>query len=216
MRRVRWLFLPGAILFGLGWLAKDLSTDPLRAAERAYRQGNYAAAAALYGEAVRESADPTHAAFNRGAALYQLGKYPDAALDYQSASDHGRGERQARACYDLGNCMLRQACRSSHDPGTMRTLLEQAIGHYESCLRKTGPADTLNPELAANARYNQELARQLLARLPEPEDADPVGGPPDRRTPDATAGANVVSAEPPPKTTAEPTPKALEDELCPT
>jgi len=159
--RLRWLMAVGILLVLVGWALRSLTADVLQAAEAAFNRGDYSRAAELYGLALREGEDPGHAVFNRGVALYHLGQDDPAADDFRSAQSTGEALRQRRACYERGNCKLRQACQSSQTQPV--SLLEEAIQEYESCLAKD---QDLPSALATDARHNLELARKLLAQQP--------------------------------------------------
>jgi hypothetical protein len=100
--------------------------------------------------------------YNRGVALYHLGQNDPAADDFRSAQSTGEELRQRRACYERGNCKLRQACQTSQSQPA--SLLEEAIQEYESCL---AAEQNLPAALAEDARHNLELARKLLAQQPK-------------------------------------------------
>jgi hypothetical protein len=157
---MRLILVLGLVLLFVGWFARYGTEDPLRAAERAFRRGDYAQAAVLYAYAARVTEDPGHAVFNRAASLYCQSEFEAAAESYQSARDAENPARTARANYDLGNCALRDACQVSQ--GAVAPLLHQAIAHYQACLDQEGKPGVATPELMANARHNQELARKLL------------------------------------------------------
>jgi hypothetical protein len=160
MIRVRLLFLLGLLLLFVGWYARYATEDPLNAAERAFRQGDYAQAATLYAYATRVTDDPGHALFNRAASLYCQSQFEAAAEGYRSARHAENPQRTARANYDLGNCALRGACLTKHGP--VAALLQQAIAHYQACIDQEGNPEMAPPELVAHARHNQDLARKLL------------------------------------------------------
>jgi hypothetical protein len=172
---MRWLVLLGLglLAFGAAWKYKE--DDPLRAAEEAYRAGDYARAAALYAQAAKVGSDPGHATFNCAAALYCQGKFDEASQDYQATRATGNDTRTARAHYDLGNCALRQACATKDRPDA--ALVHRAVAHYQACLDHTAKADLEEPTLVAHARYNQALARKLL-QPNEPQPEPVVANPP--------------------------------------
>jgi tetratricopeptide (TPR) repeat protein len=155
--RLRILIILGLLLTAAGWCGQWWGADTLRAAERSYLRGDFERAAALYGQAVPETADPGHAVFNRGASLLQEGRFSAAAADFRAALDAGDPDRTARAAYDLGNAELLQALQPrEEDPAG---LLHNAIDHYQTCLDQSGPAAD---SLRDSANHNQALARKLL------------------------------------------------------
>jgi hypothetical protein len=78
----------------------------------------------------------------------------------------------ARAAFERGNALLRQA-RQSSAPQEL-DLLRQAAREYRDCL--ASPAGTLESrELFAAARYNLELANLLSAQATRPQNANGSG-----------------------------------------
>jgi hypothetical protein len=140
----------------LPWL---VGASPVLDASDLFREGNaafdhedYQTALDLYHRAEGKIADPGWLAFNEGAALYRLGRYREAEIQYWLSRQDATGPRLHRVLYDLGNSRLRQA--GSRDAA----LLERAIGSYEECIRQP----EIDPVLANDARHNLALARQLL------------------------------------------------------
>lgn len=132
----------------------------LRQGNAAYEQEQYEAALHQYRLAEPAAADPGLVAFNKAAALYRLGRYREAELHYRRCLDDQLipRPRQARACYDLGNCLLQQG------PLDNASLLEEAIASY----RITIDLEEQPSPLRADAEYNLELARLLwLKARPE-------------------------------------------------
>lgn len=166
MKRLSFLVGLATLLISLGWLGSRDPMNPLKAAELAFRQGDYLRTVQIYDAMQPTLADPGHASFNRAAALYELGALDQAASDFQAASLSGDSLRSARSSYDLGNCALRQACEGQVRPNAK--LLEQAISHYEHCLAQSAGGDE---NLSADAWHNQELARRLLRRSQPPAQA---------------------------------------------
>jgi Ca-activated chloride channel family protein len=119
----------------------------------AYEKEDFPEALKLYEQAEERSLDPGLVAFNKGAALYRLKRYAEAARHFQRAVEDKQGPllRQARGYYDLGNCLVKQA-----QPTDVK-ILEQAVDSYRECL-------ALAPEddgLVTDARHNLELATLL-------------------------------------------------------
>ena len=128
------------------------ATDLLGQGNAAFDREDYAIALDLYRRAEAKIADPGWLAFNEGAALYRLGRYREAEIQYWLSRQDATGPRLHRVLYDLGNSVFRQAGPRE------AALLERAIGFYEECLRQP----ELDQELASDARHNLALARQLL------------------------------------------------------
>src|SRR5205823_10558028 len=96
-------------------------------------------------------ADPGHVAFNKAAALYQLGNYREAERHYRCALENAPEPRRTNARYGLANCLVHEG----QDLGAAS--LQEAIELYELCLRREG----LDPDLATDTRHNLELAKLL-------------------------------------------------------
>jgi tetratricopeptide (TPR) repeat protein len=135
----------------------------VRRGNEAFDRGDYTAAVDWYTKAEETVTDPGMVAFNKGAALYRLGRFREAELHYSRCREDASGERLARLLYDLANSIIQQA----QDREVPR--LEQAIGLYEECLYlESAPADLLE-----NARFNLQLARMLLVRAKAAKDQSP-------------------------------------------
>ncbi len=169
--------------------------DLIRQAVVAFGGKDYAACVRLCEQAEERATDPGLVAFNKAAALYQLGLseedprtrwglFLSAQQHYRFCLEDATGARRARSLFDLGNALLQQA--QDRDA----RLLEQAIEAYDVCLRE--PAT--DSGLRADARHNLELAKALWLRArakraqsdAEPESADPTSVPRDTRPDPAT------------------------------
>ncbi|MBM4072579.1 MAG: VWA domain-containing protein [Planctomycetes bacterium] len=133
--------------------AKDDVDDLVRRAAAAYDGKDYDTAVALLTQAEEHTVDPGLIAFNKGAALFRLGRYREAELHFRRCLQDTEAPlpRLARAWYDLGNCLVKQA--GVDDVKS----LETALGCYRECDRTAG--DDVN--LRADARHNFEIARLL-------------------------------------------------------
>ena len=128
--------------------------DLVRQGNAAFERGDFAGAVEFYARAEERTADPGLIAFNEAAALYQLGRYRDAELRLRRCQEDATGNRRGRLLYNLGNCLVQEA--RSRNPSRLR----EAINTYEQCLQQEG----VEPELAADARHNLEVARLLLQK----------------------------------------------------
>jgi tetratricopeptide (TPR) repeat protein len=148
----------------------EIAEKWLREGNSAFERGDYATAIEWYSLAEEPSADPGLVAFNKGAALYRLGRFREAELHYLRCREDATGERLARLFYDLANAVTQQA--SDHDAKR----LQEAIGYYEECLHQ----DAASAELKEDARFNLELAKALLVRAKtsrdQPSSEDNDGG----------------------------------------
>jgi tetratricopeptide (TPR) repeat protein len=178
MKRIYLAVSVATLLIALGWLGSREPVSPLKAAEVAYRQGEYVRAIQIYDSVQQTLPDPGHAAFNRAAALYELGRFDQAAGDYHAASNSGDFQRTARACYELGNCALRRAV-ATRDRARL-LLLREAIRQYDLCLAQSGGGDA---KLLDDAWHNQQLARHMLdersGRQPPPSNPNKSKSPDD-------------------------------------
>jgi hypothetical protein len=189
---------------GLGLAALlTVSSSPAPDAETLLREGNeafarqdYAGAAALYEQAWARTTDPALVAFNLAAAQYRLGQEPGpgSARALREAEQlyccclGADDPRRARALYGLGNCLLQQS------PEQSGANLRAAVECYEQCLRVAGS----DAAWAADARYNLQKARLLLAQF-QPA----VDGPQDDNPQGDDSEANPRPSEAPPKTGAD-------------
>jgi len=130
------------------------AADFLRQGNEAFERNDYELSLSFYQRAEGKIADPGWLAFNEGAALYKLGRYREAEIQYWLSRQDAAGPRLARILYDLGNAVFRQT--GSKDA----SLLQRAIGSYEECLVQPDA----DPELLENARHNLALARDLLKK----------------------------------------------------
>lgn len=135
--------------------------DLVREGNAAFDRNDFDAALTLYEQAEERSTDPGLVAFNKGTALYRLGRFREAELHYRRCLQDALAPsaRQARAWYDLGNCMMKQAAVDN------RKDLEGALACYRECLQLSSQ----DVNLRADAEYNFEIARLLwLEARPKP------------------------------------------------
>jgi Ca-activated chloride channel family protein len=164
----------------------------------AFAREEYEAALAYYEKAEESTTDPGLVAFNKAAALFRLGRYRDAELHYRRslADQLIPALRRARAYYDLGNCLLKQAWSVD------RRTIAEAIRCYRDCLT----AAAGDPDLVADARHNLELARILFARAqaaakessdnPEPPDGPDPNAATDSQFGDGPGGRKTLAGIP--------------------
>ena len=152
--------------------------DPLvRQGNIAFAAGDFQAALRFYEEAERGATDPGLVAFNKGGALFRLGRFAEAANCFRQTLDDEQAprDRRARAQYDLGTALVKQS------EGRSALLLRRAVTAFRACVAQ---AD-LDADLRADARYNLELAQLLWLKAPadNPDQPDGTGDdhPPDRQ-----------------------------------
>lgn len=169
-------------------LGAAAGADPfelVRQGNAAFANNDFTKALELYEEAEGRITDPGLVAFNKGAALYRLGRFRDAELHYRRSLEDADGTRRARMLYDLGNCLLHQSA------GSDAKLLEQALECYRMALAS---ADS---SVAADLRHNLELAKLLWvkARANKPKSENP--------------SSSDTKEDPPPKTKDAKTPNEV-------
>jgi tetratricopeptide (TPR) repeat protein len=156
--------------------------DLVQRGNTAFANEDYAAALKYYEQAEERIADPGLVAFNKAAALYRLERYREAELHYLRCLEDQKAAslRKARAFYDLGNALVKQAQADD------TAILERALASYRDCLRLA--AD--DPELKTNARHNLELASLLWLRArAAPKRSPDSPDRPDEQRPNSEANA---------------------------
>jgi tetratricopeptide (TPR) repeat protein len=150
--------------------------DFIRRGNATFASNDYQAALQWYTRAEEQTTDPGLVAFNKAAALYRLERFREAELHYRRCLEDAVAPpaRRARAWYDLGNCLVKQASTSDVKA------LEVALDCYREAVRLAG----IENDLAADVRHNFELARLLwlearakAAKTPErPQFPEPKNG----------------------------------------
>jgi tetratricopeptide (TPR) repeat protein len=152
-------------ILGIFLLSGASVSDPgelLRRGNAAFALEQYETALELYEQAEIRTTDPGLVAFNKGAALYRLGRYREAEIHYLLSRQDAEGERLPRVLYDLGNTLLMES--RARDA----KLLARAITSYEECLRQeNAPA-----ELLEDAKHNLTLAKVLLQKAKNAKNPD--------------------------------------------
>ncbi len=128
------------------------------AAERAYRDGDYATSAEHYREAAAKNPDQPALVFNQGAAHYKAGDFDAAAEAFTRALKTDDLRLQQDDYYNLGNARYRigQGTEASDTEKTIAAW-EKAIEAYETALQ-LNPADT-------DAQFNRDLVKRKLEEL---------------------------------------------------
>jgi len=127
----------------------------IREANDAFAQGDLESAEILYARSEERAPDPGLVAFNKGAALYHRGDFRRAELCFRRALGDADipADRRARALYNLGNCLVRQA------GDTDIRQLQSAIDCYELALRESS-----DEGIRSDAGHNLEVAKLLWAK----------------------------------------------------
>lgn len=158
------------------WLvvAALVAAAPLPQAERAFRRGDFAAAAEGYQRALAAGDTTSAVRYNLGTALLRLGRTDEARPHLEAVARAADAALAARAAYNAGNADLAPVAAGRVPPAERVPRLERAIAHYRGALR-ADPAD-------ADAKWNLELAERLLRQDPQGggggggEDESPSGG----------------------------------------
>lgn len=113
---------------------------------RAYEKGEFTEALRLFDEAKQKLPDSARVEFNRGVALYKLGRLEEAKAAFGRAAEVDTGELQGRDYYNLGNAWAglhddRQAIRAFRRALVLNPADEQARHNLEVLLRKPPPPD---------------------------------------------------------------------------
>jgi len=120
-----------------------------------YDAGEFDMALSAYDAALDAEPDRSEILFNRGAALYQQGRFEDAAEAFRDATAAGnRPDFIARSHYNLGNCEFKQIESAAGDIAAAIESCKNSIGQYRQALNADG-------ELTAAAE-NMELAKLNL------------------------------------------------------
>jgi len=181
-----------------------VSASPLPPVDECIRQGNaafereeYDQALDYFQKAEGRTLDPGLVAFNTGATFFKLGRYQDAALQFERSLEDKAAPlaRRRRAQYDLGTALLSQAGEKNSDA------LRRAAVAFRSCLQ----LEPLDENLRDDARHNLELAQRLwlkaIAREPGKEkepngsDKEAKNGKKDGKSTDTSKGETKAGKE---------------------
>lgn len=131
------------------------------AGNRAYAEGKFDAALALYERAREKAPDSAQILFNRGAALYKQGDYEAAMSAFEQATLVAEDPAfKARSHYNFGDSAFYAGAQVRDlDPRRALSLLKNSVTHFQEAKR-------LDPQLTDAAR-NIEVARQEILGLSE-------------------------------------------------
>jgi Ca-activated chloride channel family protein len=134
-----------------------LGAESVREGNRLLAETKYAEALAAYDRAAEQLPNSAAVAYDRGIALYRLGKFDDAERALQDALAGGDRELEARIKYNLG--------RSAHEAALgKRDKLEEAIHDLSRAIRFYEDALQSAPD-DADARTNKDIAERLRVFL---------------------------------------------------
>ena len=171
------MIVAAAALIGGGALAD---------AERAYRRGDYRAAAEGYGRALAAGDSSAVVRYNLGTTLLRLGRHDEARPHLEAAARaRASADTRFRGAYNAGGADL-QPVAGGHVPAEQRReRLTRAIRHYRTALLR-------NPD-DADAKWNLELANRLLRQ----QDGGGGGDDDENESPSGGGGQNAPSPSSP-------------------
>jgi tetratricopeptide (TPR) repeat protein len=165
------LFLP--VVSGLSFA--DAPRSAMREGLREYREERFREAADAFRAAAEHAPgarlDPARALYNHANALYQQGRFEEAAAAYEEALRSTDLDVQQSAHFNRGNALLAQAYQraEAQEYDAAKALTERALDGYRNALLLQ-PDDRdakINYELAH--RFREELDALLAQQPPEPE-----------------------------------------------
>ena len=144
------------LLIGSGLLFNGIAggwTDIFRSqperAEQAYKAKQYDKALELYQEAQTQNPDSDTLAYNLGNTLFQLGRYDEAARQYNRILEKQTPSLAPRSIYNMGNTLFEMGRKTEN-----QQQLSQALEAYKKSI-------TLDPK-DEDPKYNYELTRRLI------------------------------------------------------
>lgn len=166
------------------------AADPDRSGTEYVREGNEHLAAKMYEEALaaydlaREKLpDVAEVAYDRGIALYRLGRLAEAETAFQDALKPDSPELEAKAKYNLGRCSHAAALAEQQDLPKAINELGRAIGFYKDALQ-VRPDDADAKQNVASAERLQGYLKMRLAQQKEQEKKEPSSQPGDKKQDD--------------------------------
>lgn len=136
-----------------------------QSAERAYKKGQYTAAAQEYRKAAEKSPDNAKLQYNLGAAHYKEKKWNEAASAFQKALKTSETAFQENVFYNLGNSQYRMGQQTEKDkPEQTIQTWKQALQSYENALQlKADDGD---------AKFNYDFVKKKLEELEKKQEQE--------------------------------------------
>lgn len=128
-------------------------------ANRAFANGDYAAALEMYRTAQMMMPRAPELAYNQGVAAYMLGDYAQARDSLNRSLSTRNLELEAKIKFNLGNVAYASALKRVSSPPEAIGFLKSAIAHYRDAFELDSEDD--------DARINIELAQRLIRNLLE-------------------------------------------------
>lgn len=146
------------LLFGGLLAVTNPSEASPRAAERAYQNGEYEQAVALWREAAEKDPDDARLHYNIGNGEYRAGRFSAAIKAYESALPLADVALQERIFFNLGNAQYQLGMEQlESDPAATTGLWEEALKNYGNSL-------AINPD-AGDAVQNQQWVKDQFSAL---------------------------------------------------
>jgi hypothetical protein len=128
---------------GAAWGQKYPERRHIRAGNREYAAGQWAAGEVEYRRALERDSSSYEARFNLANALYKQEQFGESARIFTAlAADSTRADRRAAACYNAGNALFGER------------KLEEALEAYKNSMR-ADPADQ-------DAKFNYAYVKKML------------------------------------------------------
>jgi Ca-activated chloride channel family protein len=143
---------PAAVFAAFVFISAAPPAEWLRRGNDELAAGHPAAALVEFGRAAEWTTDPGRVAFNEGVALYHLGRFREAEMDFRRSLADATGGRRTRAFYNLGCSLLGES------QGRIAGPLRAAVASFEQGLAGIRSDDPLADPL----RHNLELAKRML------------------------------------------------------
>jgi len=166
------------------------AADESRSGAEWVREGNEHLAARRYREALvaydsaqEKLPDAAEVAYDRGIALYRLGRFDEAETAFQNALRPESPELEAKAKYNLGRCSHAAAMARQQDLPKAIDGLGRAIGFYQDALQLR-PDDEDARKNAAIAERLRDYLKKRLAQRKEQEKKESTSQPGDEKKDD--------------------------------
>src|SRR5262249_25851286 len=161
--RAQGVVLAASVLLLVSAASPERIDDFVRQGNAAFAREQFDEALKHYAQAETLAGDPGLVAFNKAACLYRLKQYGQASQYYRACLEDQRipPAREARALYDLGNCLVRQ-------DSTHAALLEEAVDCYRRCIAHAETSDELRVDAAQNLDIAKRLWLKARANAPDP------------------------------------------------